>query len=253
MATLFDEAGNPTPPAEGNQSFLDQYVGDGKKYKDYEELAKAYHNANNFIPKLKEDLDSLKTFTLAQLAERADVSNNNQPNPPISPNDGDGQPPNPAVAAPPKAAEEVDLNERIRQTLSEVSEEQKLQDNSRTTEEAMIRHFGSKEASVEALRAKAEEMGVAPNFLADTAFRSPAAFFRLMEITPEAPRSNNTPNATSDVNPRMVGQNFGGPKPGTYAYYDNIRKTDPKRYWRTETQTQMMSDAQKLGNDFFKR
>jgi len=256
MATMFEEVANTDPGAPTNtpsDSFLEKYVGEGKKYKDVEELAKAYDNANAFIPTLKADMEALKEFTLEQLASRANASNPNQPDPPLNPNERDGSHPNPANPAPPKEREEVDLNERIKQALEERDTEKRLKENAKITEEAMLKHYGSKEAAVEAIRVKAEELNVSPQWLADSAFQSPKAFFGVMGISEETPRSTSTPNASSDVNPRTIEQKFGGPKPNTYAWYDNIRRTDPKRYRSPELQQALMADAMRLGNDFFKR
>lgn len=256
MATMFEEAANTDPGAPTNEpsdSFLDKYVGEGKKYKDVEELAKAYEHANNFIPTLKADMEALKEFTLEQLASRADASKTNQQNPSNDPNDRDDPPKNPADVAPPKEGKEVDLNERIKQALEERDQEQRLKKNAQITEEAMLKHFGSKEAAVEAIRQKAEELNVSPQWLADSAFQSPKAFFGVMGISEETPRSTSTPSASSDVNPRTIETKFGGPKPNTYAWYDNIRRTDPKRYRSIEVQSALMNDAMRLGNDFFKR
>jgi hypothetical protein len=40
--------------------FLDNLVGEGKKYKDTNDLAKAYHHANLHIDELKSDLEEFK-------------------------------------------------------------------------------------------------------------------------------------------------------------------------------------------------
>jgi len=255
--SIFEAAERPNGEQNDEQkadSFLAKYVGEGKKYKDVEELAKAYDNANNFIPTLKSDMDALKEFTLEQLKLRADA-NNRQPNPDPDPNDETNKERQPAPnQAPPKEGEEkVDLDERIRQLMEERDETRKLSDNAKYAEEVMISNFGSKEAAVEAVRQKAAELDVSPQWLADTAFRSPKAFLTTMGITETKPRSTNTPNSESNINPRMVEQSFGGPKPNTYAWYDNIRKTDPKRYNSVQFQQQLMADAMRLGNDFFKR
>ena len=253
-ANIFEAASQT--PAGGGQSFLEKYVGEGKKYRDVEELAKAYDNANNFIPTLKSDLDSMKDFMSAQFGELAKNATKSQSDPAnVPPGNEGGEPANPAPASPPKEGngEEVDLNERIRQALEERDTEKRLQQNARITEDAMIKHFGSKEAAVEAVRVKAEELGVGPDWLANSAFNSPQAFFKIMDISTDGPKSTSTPSSSSDVNPQRLADRAPGIKPGTYAYYDNLRKTDPKKYRDPATQHAMMQDALRLGNDFYKR
>src|SRR4051794_12519052 len=130
MATIFEEA-QETPPEDLNASFLEKYVGEGKKFSDVEQLAKAYYNADKFIPELKSDHEALKEFVLAQLAERADDSNNRQPNPSEKPNEETPPPPNPAERTPPKEDKEVDLDERIKRALKERDESTRLSENAK--------------------------------------------------------------------------------------------------------------------------
>jgi hypothetical protein len=44
---------------------------------------------------------------------------------------------------------------------------------------------------------------------------------------------------------------MGGPGERDSSYYDNLRKTDPKRYFTQEVQAQRHRDALKLGEKFF--
>lgn len=253
--TLFDQAAKPNEPApatptseEAVQNFLEEYVGEGKKYKSVEELAKAKHHADKHIDELKTDLTSLKDFVAAQFEQMANKRNEE----PKGPKEVDGER-QPAPAAPPEADGE-DLEARIAKILEERDETSRLQKNANLAQEVMIEHFGSQEEAVKAVRQKAEEMGVSPQFLADTAFRSPKALFNLMGINPdEKPRTPTTPASSSDVNPRMMDKTNPNPKQGTMAYYDQLRRSDPKKYWSVDVQSQLMKDALERGSDFFKR
>lgn len=238
---LFDSASNqPT-----DQNYLEQLVGDGKKYKDVNELAKAYAHANKHITDLSTDLTSLREFMTTQFEQLASKRDDPPNDPPVrDPN------PNPSSAAPPKETGDEDLDARIAKILETRNEETRAKENARVSEEVLIERLGSKEAAVEAVRKKAEELGVSPQFLADTAFRSPKAFFNIMGVNPNE-RSRSTPNPSSDVNPN----NFASanqPRANTKAFYDQLRKSDPKKYWHLNTQTQMMNDALRLGDDFFR-
>src|SRR5688500_9733754 len=97
------EAASQTHDDSG-QSFLERYVGEGKKYKDVEELAKAYDNANRFIPELKNDLDSMKDFMSAQFGKLAEDAKKNNTPPAPTPNDDGGESKEPKTpASPPNA------------------------------------------------------------------------------------------------------------------------------------------------------
>lgn len=243
MADVFEAAAT-----NSSDNFLEKYVGEGKKYKTVEDLAKAYDNANNVIPTLKEDLQTQREFIAAKLEELA-----NQRNTHIPPNDQTVEPraTNPAPAAPPNGGVE-ELDARIKQILENDRTERTYQDNAQKTESVLIERLGSREAAIQAVQQKAQELGVEPGYLKQTAFTSPKAFFNLMGIDPEIkPTSSSTPGSASDVNPRALAENSTAVKAGTYGYYDNLRKSDPKRYWSPAMQKQMMLDAQAKGDEFF--
>jgi hypothetical protein len=248
--SLFDQAAK-TPDSTPDQdaaveNFLNEYVGEGKKYKTVEDLAKAKHHADKHIDELRSDLTSMKDFISAQFENLGNRDKAIIPDP--NEEDKDRKP---DPVAPPKGDEE-DLNARILKLLEEKDETSRLKKNADFAQEVMIEQFGSQEAAVEAVRVKAQELGVSPQFLADTAFRSPQALFNIMGIAPGA-RSKSTPNASSDVNPRILDKVSPGAKPGTMAYYDQLRRSDPGKYWSVPVQQQLMKDALEKGQDFFKR
>jgi hypothetical protein len=92
------------------KEYVEQYVGEGKKYANIGELVKAYANADRHIPELTRDLaaikterDSLKDLLMANLSNDPNGQDdpNHTPNPPV----GD-EPKEPVVPAPPKEGED---------------------------------------------------------------------------------------------------------------------------------------------------
>ena len=84
-------------------------------------------------------------------------------------------------------------------------------------------------------------MGVSVKFLMDSAAQSPAAFFATMELE-TAPRPAT--GTRSDVNPAALSaQASGTAKPGTYAFYEEMRKTNPKLYNAPKVQLEMHKAA----------
>lgn len=243
MTDIFSNEGEETTSTE---DYLAQYVGEGKKFKDINELAKAYANADKFIPELKNDLQTTREFIASKLDEIAQRNSQALPNGQTEEPGGN----QPAPVVPPNAEGE-DLDTRIAKALEERDLAKRLEQNAQIVEDVLIGHLGSKDAAVEAVQAKARELGVEPGYLKQTAFQSPKAFFSLMGIDPDQkPQSNSTPAPSSDVNPRALGH--GQPKPNTYAHYDQLRKSNPSLYWSPKTQAQMHKDAQE-NPDFFKR
>lgn len=244
MADVFEAAETPAGSTE-ESDFLEQYVGEGKKFKDVNELAKAYANADKFIPELKTDLQNTREFIAEELKK---IAERNNVEPPVLTEERREH--LPSSDAPPKDAGE-DLEARIAKALEERDEIKKFQSNAAIAESVLVEHLGSKEEAIKAVQAKAVEMGVEPSYLKEAAFKSPKVFFNLMGINPESkPTSHNTPAPSSEVNPNMLGA--GKPKPSTYEYYNQLRKSDPKLYWSPKVQANMHRDAQE-NPDFFKR
>jgi len=228
--------GETTP----TDSFLEKYVGEGKKFKDVEALAKAYENADTHIPRLEGDLRDTREFIASKLDEIAQ----RQSQTPIGQTDETRSNPTPAPVTPPNAGGE-DLDTRIKKILEQTSAESKAKNNAEFAQDILVERHGSVEAAIEAVQAKARELGVAPSYLRDMAHQSPSALFGLMGIDPAVkPTSRTTPAPSSDVNPQALSASNPGVKPGTYGYYEQLRKSDPKKYWSPSTQLEIMRKAQ---------
>jgi hypothetical protein len=229
------------------ETYVDKLVGEGKKYRDIEELAKSRINADEFIDTIKSENQQLREFMTNQLAERAKtVTNSNEP--PQQNTQGNEQPRQNAPQE--KQVEKVDIEAQIREALKAERESDKATTNARIAEDAMIQKYGDKAAAVAAVQAKAQELGVSPEWVANTAFTSPKAFFTMMNIESG---STSTPAPRSDVNVVNMGNQNGVLKAGTYAFYENLRKTDHKKYMSASVQNALMKDAMEKGDDFFKR
>lgn len=233
--------GETTP----NTNALELLVGEGKKYKTVEELAEAYANADRHIGELKTDLQSTREFISEELKKLAEQRN---AAPPANPNPETGSNPTPAPVAP-SGAEVEDLDTRIAKALENRETLTRLQTNANTVQEILVERLGGVQEAASAVIAKARELGLQPSDMKELAAKSPKAFLATMGISDEKPSSNSTPAPRSDVNPNNV--NAGGPKPNTYAYYEQIRKSDPKLYWSPKTQAAMHKAAQEMGEAFF--
>lgn len=232
---------------DSTKQFFEEYVGPGKKYANVGELAKAYANADRHLAEVTKDAgifkteaDHLKELLMENLVNQP----NNEPNPNTPPTNEapSGQPP--ANEAPSKEPGEVDIKALVKEALEERTTEDRRRDNARITEEASIKKFGTKEDAVKAIAAKAEELGLSPQWIANLAFESPKAYFTTMGFNPdEIVKSNNTPAPNSEVNPQVKADTTPGVKPNTYRYFQEIRKTNPARYRSQEIQQAILKAA----------
>jgi hypothetical protein len=230
-----------------SESYIDKYVGEGKKYKSVDDLAKAYANADNFITTLKNEQNDMKEFIRTQFQERA--KEKTEITPPSQETQQQTSEPRQQPSNVERKEDKVDLKAQIKELLDAEREEDSKARNSRVTEAAMLDKFGTKEAALDAIKLKAAEMGVGPQFIANMAFTTPAAFFKIMDIDA---KSTSTPSPRSDVNTVNI-QATGTARPNTYAWYENLRKTDRKKYMSPAVQNALMKDAMEKGDDFYKR
>jgi hypothetical protein len=240
---MADDIFNPeaTP---SNENALEQLVGEGKKYKTVEDLAKAYANADNHIVELKTDLQTTREFIAEELKKLAEQR---QATPPAQIEEPRAN--NPAPAAPPNDNGE-DLDTRIAKALENKNTQDRLQANANLVQDVLVEQLGSVEAATEAVISKARELGVDGKYMKETAANSPKAFFSLLGIDPATkPTSSATPAPRSDVNPALV--NSSAPKPRTYKFHEEVRKSNAKLYNSVSYQQQLMKDAMEMGDAFF--
>ena len=218
---------------------LEDLVGDGKKYRDPNEVAKAYVHADALIEKQKADLAeaNARSKVLEDLLEARQSGKPPEVVPPVRQE--------PPAQEPPKV--DVDISELVRKEMTSASEEKRKTDNINSAAQTLNSHFGSPAKAQEAIRARASELGVGFEWLRNVASDSPAAFYASMGIAPAA-RSNNTPAYSPEV--RLPGR---VDNVRNYTYYENVRKTNPKAYVTPEIRAQMFKDAQELGDKFYTR
>lgn len=223
---------------------LETLVGEGKKYANADELAKAYQHASTYIEQLKtensgirEDLNKRATAEeiLEQIRKGADRPS------------GNTEEITPPVVKPPVSDD--DLVNRIREVTTAERERERIAINVTTVADALVATYGSEAKANEVVRAKAAELGVSTQWLQDVAARSPKAFFVTIGISEPTQTTNSAPK--QDANPQALAANTGGAiKPATYAFYENLRRTDSKLYWTPKVQNQMMKDAIAKGDAF---
>jgi len=212
-------------------------VGDGQKYKTPDELAKAYHNADAYIARTKQEKLELEAElkVLRDLAEARNKNPSPEPAAPVTPE--------PREPVAPRA--DVDISELVRQELSNADAEKRKADNINAAAEQMTKRFGSPSKANEAIRNKAQELGVSPEWLQDAAARSPTAFYATMGITPDS-RSSSTPSYSAEV---RLPSGQSGQK--NFRYFEDLRKSSPKTYHSADVQKQLFAARRELGDKFY--
>jgi hypothetical protein len=222
-----------------SNDYLTQVVGDGKKFKDANALAKGKMQSDLFIQKLlaeKRDLEA-KLTTTQSVEDLIKSLKNDQP----LPNPG-GERRDEETGFKPE-----DIQRIVEETVGKREEIARANRNLTEVTETLKKAYGTN--YVQVLETKVEELGVGKAFLDDLARTNPKAFLSLIGVKKDAaepPPSVFAPPA-SRINTTANPERNSGEK--TYSYYEKIRKADPKLY--SQLQHEMFQQAAKLGDAFY--
>lgn len=232
-------ADNSTPDA------VDQLVGEGKKFKTTNELAKGKLEADRFIEKLTKEMEELRADLNAR--ERMDELLARLENQQSSGGANSSQGNQPSSERPTSP----DIAQLIEQTLTKRDAAKTANDNQAEAERILKNHYG---ADYEAkIRQKASDLKISIKAINDLAKESPEALFELLGVTRGRPQVYNTP--TSSLSTERMGIN---PSSGVrdYKFYQDLKAKDKSAYWSSEVQLQMHKDAiaaANRGDDFYKK
>lgn len=245
--------GNPAD----QQSFLEQLVGEGKRYATVEELAKAKVNADQFIDQLKketgelrEDLD--KRMTLEDILKQKESS---EPTPVEKP-----EPAPSADAEPGKTSEVVqkddanDLGAKIREVMDAVSTERTAEANLNSVAERLVEEYGDAGKAKAEVQARAKTLGLNSDFLMNAAATSPRAFYEIMGMQEAGPKSagSKTRGDVLSSAADLSGSRKQSTSPASYSDFEALRKTNPREYYSPKVQNKMMELYAEKGEVFLK-
>lgn len=225
---------------------LDQLVGEGKKFKTQEDLARGKIESDTFIQRLQSEMTELRKdlnerVRMEELLERLETARSNDGTNSNESNQLSGDRPN-----------SPDLETIIEQKLSKREQQKTAKENVAEVRKALEKHFG--EDYEAKLKAKAEELQLTVAELNDWAKKSPKAFLELVGVREQRGGMYTPPTSRTFSSDRMGG-NTGSGGTKTYSQYEALRKSNPTEYWSATTQLQMHKDAiaaANNGEDFYK-
>lgn len=231
---------DPPEQLDPRKNYLEDLVGDGKKFKTPEDLAKGKYEADLFIKSLEKEQAQMrkdyleareelqKRATLEELYER--ISQQRQ-----------------LSDSTPKTQEETRQPQQIdpNQLKNQIVSEMKRDDNFKMVRDKLKERYGNKYSSV--LQDQLAELGMSSEEADHMARSNPNVFIRTFGLdkpvqageTFEPPiRSSRTDSFTPNV-----------PKK-TWSYYENLRRTQPEVYWDPKTQIEIHQMSNALGKEF---
>ena len=233
------------PVVDETTSLVDQLVGEGKKFKTPEDLAKGKVEADRFIESLKrenegmrQDLNArLKMEDLIEKLKNSKPTDTNQ-----QPTGSNEQPLGDQLQISPK-----DIEQLLDDKLKERETQRQMESNRNLVIGELSKVYGPDYGKV--VQDKANELGVSVSFFQDMVDKQPRAFLKLMDTTkkPSTPPVNPNPFRTS-VNTSAIDSKNSGQK--DWNYYEKMRKENPGNYWKPETQLELHKAAIAQGDNF---
>lgn len=249
MSNVFDSATTEnTTPAEDNNnqtndSYVTQLVGEGKKFRDIESLAKGKLEADRHIEEITKTLNELREEVskqdyakdlLAKLQDKGTESGTVNSASEI--NTGNSATGNTIPDA-------SDLEALVEQLMTKKEQSRTVEQNISVANDAVVAQFGDK--SSEVVKAKAQELGMSVDRLKEIAAESPTAFLQLIGV-------GQRKEATKVTNPTSIRtENFSQTQDRTFDYYQKMRKENKALYYSPKVQRMLMDDRLRLGDKFY--
>jgi hypothetical protein len=247
---LFEGEDTQSPVLDPNRDWLEEYVGEGKKFRDAADLARGKAHSDVFIARLQKEMEGLRSElqTRLKLEEFMDRMNSNNSTV------GNGQITQTTATATSDGTANTalspdDIEKVVEQKLRAKEQELRTQQNLSLTKEKLVEAFGENYAAE--LENRVSTLGLSKDLVNQLAKQEPKALFAMLglpgqqarqqELLPNAPRSN--------VNTTGMGLVVPGEK--TYKDYEKLRKQNPGEYWSTRVQSEIHKQALKLGERFY--
>ncbi len=239
-----------TDTVDPEKNYHEELVGEGKKYKDEQALARSKVEGDHHISQLERELhgirDELKSRTDMEklVTELKELSTKEV----VIVEDPSTQV-NQTLEEPAKSEQTPEQIEQLVNTLVEKRENtHRLQRNLSEVTDKLSTLWGDKaEKSWVELR---EELNMSEEELRDFASNKPQAVLKMAGLVKQEPVvPDSSLFSRGDVQLRSLDQPVSGVK--DQKYFDEIKRRDPDKYHSKETQVERHAEAQKQGESFF--
>jgi len=237
----------PDPPQiDPNKDYLEELVGEGKKFKSPVELARGKAESDLYIEHMKGRMDELRQDytklhneynagpklkeTLDQYMQELKQSQESQ----LPPTQEDKS----------AVLDDAKLADMIKQHIAANKQIDSEENNVKSVESKLQETYGPNYKQL--VSQQINQLGISVEFFNDLARKHPAVLYRTLGM--EGQRQGETfqapPTSTRGSDP------FVGPTKRTNAFYQKMRQTDPVKYRDPKTQDQMFKDYIALGDEF---
>lgn len=244
---LFNDASQDQGGNEPS-NYLEALVGEGKKFKDIESLAKGKWEADRTLNFKNQEFDRLRNEYLAkdeelknrmrmeEIIERLSSSNQQS--------SSDNQNANDQQKQPDLTSAMEEFRKSLPSEFAKYEDDRKQRQNFEMVQDTLRQEYGENSAAV--LKQKIQDLDLDADYVNSLARKSPKALFNILGLNQRQregfqapPRSQaRTDNFAPSTNKR------------TWTYYENLRTSKPAEYLSPKIQTQMLQDMRELGPAF---
>jgi hypothetical protein len=231
------------------KNYLQELVGEGKKFKTPEELARGKAESDAYIKTLERGRDELRQDYLKMREEsvaRAKLedligqleSKQQQPTPPANTqNAGENIQPQ---------WDSKQIESLVSSKIQEHELTRKQEQNFNTVRSKLQERYGNNYQAI--LKQQIDGLGLTEDFINTLARQHPTVLFKTLDLDSPA----RTENFQTPPRPGSPSTSFNpqGPKERTWSYYQELKKANPKAYYDPKTQVQMHHDAIELKEKF---
>lgn len=225
---------------DANKDYLAELVGEGKKFKSVEDLAKGKAESDRFIVTLTRELEEARTEIQKRtgLEElKTAILNREQTN--GNPNGGQ-----PTVEQEKPVVDANSIEELVLKKLDERDATKSRASNEALVTETLTNIWGDNAQNE--LRRVSNDVGMSISELKELGQRNPKALFKLIGVgnQPQTPNGGTVPRSSIHVETTNGSER-------NYSYYQKLKTSDPKTYFDKRTQIQMNKDALRLKDRFY--
>ena len=249
MTDLFTPGSTEPDP---NKDYLQDFVGEGKKYQSVDEAAKALAkkavHADALIDTLTKKQDELRSDYLRVIEEnktRAKLEDL------INHMESKRQQP---TSDEPKAtgdAQQLDLNkveELFTRKFQETENQKRERENYSLVESKLKERFGNNFA--EPLKEQIADLGMSQEDVNFMARKNPKVLIKALGLEKQPTQENLFPSSPRSTQRPEGFRASPGNEKRTWSYYQNLKAKDPKSYYSPKTNQQMVADQVALGAEF---
>jgi inhibitor of KinA sporulation pathway (predicted exonuclease) len=242
------EGGDPdTPQIDPDKNYLEELVGDKKKFKSTEDLARGKFESDSYIKILERRLDEMREDYTKMREENVTTKRLEDVVRQLAQHPQDQEPSVPPVSQP-----SVDLKQ-IESLISSKMQEHDMSrqqaQNFNQVREKLRERFGSNFQTH--VKNKLDDLGVSEEDLNALARRSPKMVLNLLDVERQPQQESFRSPPTSSQRTDRFSPTAGPESERTWSYYKKLKQENHDAWTDRKIAVQMQEDAIRLGDKFY--